>query len=98
MIEQAERYFSFPTVLPLDPTSALLLVDSAEAAMSDVDVDGSDEMYCETIVKRMLKKVEGEPKRVVAVIMRNRRSGERCEGKGDGESRRRSCLCRIPIP
>jgi hypothetical protein len=44
MIEQAERYFSFPTVLPLDPTSTLLLVDSAEAAMSDVDVDGSDEM------------------------------------------------------
>ncbi|KAK8815717.1 hypothetical protein WA538_004841 [Blastocystis sp. DL] len=65
MIEQAERYFSFPTVLPLDPTSTLLLVDSAEAAMSD----------CETIVKRMLKKVEGEPKRVVAVIMRNRRWG-----------------------
>ena len=38
MIEQADRFFSVPTVLPLDAASALLLVDSVEAAMGEVAV------------------------------------------------------------
>lgn len=38
MIEQAGRYFSFPTVLPLDAATAVLLVNTPEAAMSEVDV------------------------------------------------------------